>query len=328
MHDADNAEVVAVASRTLEKAAAWAEKEGVPKAYGSYDELIAAEDIDVIYIPLPTAFKFEWAMKVAKAGKSMVLEKPLPGQESPAEMAALINACAENGVQFFDGSMWQHSLRTKRVDEVVAAGSLGKIQRVDASFFFPAPSQEFIDGGNGRTDKTREPWGCFGDQGWYPVSGIMHFAGYVLPKRVQMISVTLNKVDTVISSAGVMWFDDFVATFDCGCIGAHRSYVHAMGSKGNLLIEDLVGGFGKSGNLAAYAEHFTGSDYFKLDDTMGKEEIVKVDACNHTTEMVRDMSRCALGEKEDRWPKAALANHTVMAALWRSHLGGNAVVEL
>ena len=77
MHDAKNAEVVAVASRALDRAQAWADEHDVPQAFGSYDELLADDSIDAVYIPVPTALRNEWIKKAARAGKHVYAEKPL-----------------------------------------------------------------------------------------------------------------------------------------------------------------------------------------------------------------------------------------------------------
>lgn len=330
MHDARNAEVIAVASRSLEKAEAWAKAHDVPKAYGSYDELIAADDIDVIYIPLPTALKKDWAIKCAKAGKSIILEKPLPGLTDATDLEEIVAACEESNVQFFDGSMWQHSTRTKEIRARLEAGEIGAIRRVDSGFTFNPEDEEWLNGGNGRTDKTREPMGCFGDQGWYPISAIMFAMGYDMPSRVQMVSTTLNKVDTVVASGGILWWaDGRWATFDCGATAAHRSYYHIAGEKGVINVEDLVGGQGKSGNFGAYGENFTGSGSYKMDDVKGKESVMTVEECNHTALMVEDMADTVLAKKPDPyWPTISLATHRTMAALWRSFEAGHTVVEM
>lgn len=81
-----NGEVYGVASRNLEKANEWAKKHDVPKGFGSYEELLADKNIDAIYIPLPTAFKTEWVVKAANAGKHVLVEKPLPGLKSDEEV--------------------------------------------------------------------------------------------------------------------------------------------------------------------------------------------------------------------------------------------------
>ncbi len=81
-----------------------------------------------------------------------------------------------------------------------------------------------LEGGNGRTDKKREPMGCFGDQGWYPIGAIMWAYEYELPVKVMMTYTKLNSVDTIIGCGGTLWFkNDRIATFDAGVEVCHRS---------------------------------------------------------------------------------------------------------
>ena len=69
--------VTAIASRTLDKATRFAQEMGIPRAYGSYAELLADPAIDAVYIPLPNALHAEWSMAAARAGKHVLCEKPL-----------------------------------------------------------------------------------------------------------------------------------------------------------------------------------------------------------------------------------------------------------
>ena len=104
MHDAANAEVVGIASRSLDRAEAWASEHGVPRAFGSYEDMLADDHIDAVYLPVPTAFRNEWIEKAARAGKHVYAEKPLADGIEDA-----IAVCKEHGVQFMDGTMWVHS---------------------------------------------------------------------------------------------------------------------------------------------------------------------------------------------------------------------------
>ena len=75
--DAENGVLSAIASRDLKKARALADRFGAPHAFGSYEEMLASDKIDGVYIPLPTSQHVEWAAKAAEAGKHVLVEKPL-----------------------------------------------------------------------------------------------------------------------------------------------------------------------------------------------------------------------------------------------------------
>lgn len=163
IQSAPNAEVTVVASRSVERAEAWAKEQGVG-SWCTYDELLTRDDVDAVYVPLPTGLRNDYLIKAAKAGKHVYSEKPLSGTYE--QFKEVIDACAAAGVQFMDGTMWVHSTRTREIESRVAAGAIGRVMRVNAAFTFRYPSEEWLNGGDGRTDKTREPMGCFGDQGW------------------------------------------------------------------------------------------------------------------------------------------------------------------
>ena len=75
--ESSNGVLTAVASRDLGKARALADRFGAPHAFGSYEEMLASDTIDGVYIPLPTSQHVEWAIKAADAGKHVLVEKPL-----------------------------------------------------------------------------------------------------------------------------------------------------------------------------------------------------------------------------------------------------------
>lgn len=104
--------VTAVASRSLSKAQTWGSDRDIPKAYGSYEELLADHEVDGVYIPLPTTMKSEWAVKAAEKGKHVLVEKPFA---SEADIRIMEEACVKNNVQFMDGTMWVHHIRAEKV---------------------------------------------------------------------------------------------------------------------------------------------------------------------------------------------------------------------
>ena len=107
------AEVVAVASRVLEKAQKFATRHNIPVAYGSYDDLLEDKSIECVYIPLPSGLKREWAIKAAEHGKHVLVEKPFC---SEADVQAMNAACERCGVLFMDGTMWVHHKRADLVE--------------------------------------------------------------------------------------------------------------------------------------------------------------------------------------------------------------------
>ena len=156
--------VVAVASRDLAKAQAFIDKHAAtPKAAMggakacSYDELVALDAVDAVYCPLPTGLRNAWIRKAIEAGKHVYAEKPMGG--SVEELKALLQQCKAANLQFMDGCMWYHSARTKAIDALLQSGELGPLRTVNAAFTFHYPDEAWLDGGNGRTDKKREPMG-------------------------------------------------------------------------------------------------------------------------------------------------------------------------
>src|SRR5438105_2549730 len=110
IHDSGNSTIVAVASRDLERSRRFIAEcqaevafETVPEAYGSYEELLASQAVDAVYIPLPTGLRKEWVLRAAEAGKHIVCEKPCA--VSVADLREMLDACRRHRVQFMDGVM-------------------------------------------------------------------------------------------------------------------------------------------------------------------------------------------------------------------------------
>ena len=173
IRNSGNTTIVAVASRSEEKAQAFIDEcQGqvafpeAPRAIGSYEQLLAADDVDAVYVPLPTGVRKEWVIRAAQAGKHVMCEKPcgIHGDD----VAEMIEACNKACVQFMDGVMFMHSARLDAVRAALDDGvSVGKITRIASQFSFCAP-EEFREG-NIRVHSGLEPAGCLGDLGWYTI---------------------------------------------------------------------------------------------------------------------------------------------------------------
>ena len=102
---------------------------------GSYEELLASDTVDAVYVPLPTGIRKTWLIRAAEAGKHVLSEKPVAATAD--DVKEILAACRRNSVQFMDGVMFMHSRRLDRLREVLSDGqSFGQIRRIVAHFSF------------------------------------------------------------------------------------------------------------------------------------------------------------------------------------------------
>jgi predicted dehydrogenase len=157
--------VVAIGSRSKQKAQelldASPNTTSASTSLCSYDEVLASQDVDIVYIPLPSALHLEWVEKAANAGKHILLEKPIA--TSAEEASAMVEACARNNVQLMDGTMWMHHKRADLMMEMLQSGKLGDVKDVTAIFSFTAPADFHT---NVRFQAECDPLGALGDLGW------------------------------------------------------------------------------------------------------------------------------------------------------------------
>ena len=131
---ADDAELVAVGSRTQENADAFADKYGAPRRHASYEALAADPDVDAIYVATPHVFHKANSMLCLRAGKAVLCEKPIT--INAADTAELVACAREEGV-FLMEAMWTRFLPAiVKVRELIAEGKIGEVQMVKADFCF------------------------------------------------------------------------------------------------------------------------------------------------------------------------------------------------
>ncbi len=125
-------ELLAIASRSLERAKAKAAENGAPRAYGSYDELVADRDVDAIYIGLPNGVHARWAIAAANAGKHVLCDKSL-ALDVDSAMAAR-RAFSERGLRLVEGFMYRHHPQWTLVRNLLESGVIGPVRHVRAWF--------------------------------------------------------------------------------------------------------------------------------------------------------------------------------------------------
>ncbi len=126
--------VDAIASRDLAKARKAADALGIPKAYGSYEELLADPDIDAIYNPLPNQMHVPWTAKAAEAGKHVLCEKPL--SLTVAEAETLLAVRARTGVKIGEAFMIRSYTQWRRLRELLTSGRIGELRSVVGFFSY------------------------------------------------------------------------------------------------------------------------------------------------------------------------------------------------
>ena len=127
-------EIAAIASRNRERAEAAAHDLNIPKAYGSYEELIADPDIDAIYNPLPNHLHVPWSVRAAEAGKHVLCEKPIG--LNVAEAAQLIAVRNRTGVKMGEAFMVQSHPQWVRIVELVRSGRIGELRSAVGTFSY------------------------------------------------------------------------------------------------------------------------------------------------------------------------------------------------
>lgn len=218
----------ALSSRRLETAQAWAGEFGHPRAYGTYDDLLADPDVDAVYIPLPNELHRPWVFAAADAGKHVLCEKPLA--LDAAEAHEMVAHCRTRRVVLMEAFMWRHQARTAGVRRLVAEGGIGELRMVRSSFSFP------IEPGDWRLDATRGG-GALWDVGCYGVSTARLFAG-AEPDACQAVA-RFGTTGVDLSLTAVLRFPNGVlGQLDCSFEQPFRCVYELVGTRGSLQVPD------------------------------------------------------------------------------------------
>jgi D-xylose 1-dehydrogenase (NADP+, D-xylono-1,5-lactone-forming) len=255
-------ELLAVASRSHEAAAAFAAEASIPRSYGSYDDLLADPDVEAVYIPLPNSLHAPWTVRAVEAGKHVLCEKPLG--LSAAECRVMQGAAELHGVRLMEAFMYRYHPRTRRVVELVRSGALGALRTIRSTFSFVVE-----DPANIRLD-AHLGGGSLMDVGCYCVDVGRALAG-AEPDEVQAF-MTLHPGGVDRSLAGTLRFgDELVAQFTCSLDAARTEAVEVVGREGRI---DVPRAFlpGQGATEATWTGHdgevrpmaFEGVDQYRL----------------------------------------------------------------
>jgi len=225
---AERSEVVAIASRDPGRARAAASELGIPRAFGSYEDLLADPEVDAVYNPLPNHLHAEWTIAAARAGKHVLCEKPLATTSADAER--MIQACEAEGVLLMEAFMYRLHPTWEAVTSLVASGRIGELKTVQSWFSYfnddPGDIRNLVETGGG----------ALYDIGCYCVNLSRMLFG-AEPQRVQGSVLRDPVMGIDVLTSGILDFGDGVATFTCSTRAEPDQRVHIYGTDGRISIE-------------------------------------------------------------------------------------------
>ena len=220
--------VAAIASRNKGKAETAAKEWGIPKAYGSYEELLADPELDAIYNPLPNHLHLEWIKKAADAGKPMLCEKPLG--LNAAEVEEAIEYTRKKGVPLMEAFMYRFHPQWVRAKELSACGEIGSVKIVQSHFTYNNTDPNNI------RNQLQAGGGALMDIGCYAVSSARFIFGEE-PTKVMSRVERSPEFGTDVFSSGILQFPSGQSTFTVSTQTNDAQKVHILGTGGSITIE-------------------------------------------------------------------------------------------
>ncbi len=305
IQQAEGAVLEAIASRTLDKAQKVAKQFGIPRAYGSYEELLADPELEAIYIPLPNHLHKPWSIAALRAGKHVLCEKPIALNAAEArEMQAVAQ---ETGRILLEAFAYRFNPIVQKAMEITRSGELGELRMLHSSLTFVLPEDPTnvrLQAGIGG--------GALYDVGCYAINVQRMLAGRE-PLHAWAKLLWSDKYAVDIAGAGVLDFgEQLLGTFDTSFCAPGGSYFRVVGTKGKLESPEGFGSREGKPTLALTIE--------------GKTEQIAVPPANGYVLEVQDLSEAIRGIHPPRFGWEPLdANMRVIDACFAADKAGHAV---
>jgi xylose dehydrogenase (NAD/NADP) len=229
IRSSQNSELIAVASRSQERASEYAATWGIPRFHSSYEDLLADPEIDIIYNSLPNALHAEWSIKALQMGKHVLCEKPLT--TNLKDIDAIEKTAMITGKVITEAFMYRHHPQTILVKQMIDHGDIGTVRLIQGSFcyFNTRPSDIRFDPGLGG--------GSLWDIGCYPIS----YARYIIgnePVEVFGHQVSGETGVDVMFAGQILFPGDVIAQFDCSFITPYKVGMEITGEQGRIAIPE------------------------------------------------------------------------------------------
>lgn len=223
-------EVTAICSRNINKAEKAAKELNIPKAYGSYEELISDPDIDAVYNPLPNNMHVSWSIKALEAGKHVLCEKPIGMNSYEAEKLA---DAAKNypGLKIMEAFMYRFHPQWQKAKSLVKNGKIGEVKTITSFFSYYNSDPENI------RNKSEAGGGALMDIGCYCIS----FPRFILEKEPFRVSGIIDrdpKMKTDRFTSGILDFSSgVISSFTCSTQLFPYQRAQIFGTEGSIEIE-------------------------------------------------------------------------------------------
>jgi predicted dehydrogenase len=297
-------EVVAIASRDQAKADQARRQLDLPKAYGSYEELLEDAEIEAIYNPLPNHLHVPWSIKAAEAGKHVLCEKPL--SLTVAEAKQLLAVRDRAGVKMGEAFMVKTHPQWLRTREIVRSGAIGKLNAIAGLFFYFNRDPKNV--------RNKVEWGGGGlmDIGCYPITTSRFIFGEE-PLRVVGTLERDPEFGTDRLASAILEFPSGQAIFTCGTQTAYYQRMHFLGTKGRVEIE-----------IPFNAPKDRPTKIFVGDEQGGPPRVEELPVCDQYTIQGDIFSKAVRGQGEVPVSlEDAVQNMAVIEALFRSVESGH-----
>ena len=222
-------DITAIASRSMEKARAAASQLHIPKAYGSYEELLADPEIDAIYNPMPNHLHVPWSIKALQAGKHVLCEKPIALTYAEAQTLAA-TASQYPHLKVMEAFMYRFHPQWERVRQLVRAGNIGTLRTVQSFFSY------YLDDPHNVRSINDFGGGGMLDIGCYTISSARFIFGSEPQRVFGMLEYDPQfKVDRLASA--ILDFGSGTATFTCSTQLSPYQRINIFGTEGRVEIE-------------------------------------------------------------------------------------------
>jgi D-xylose 1-dehydrogenase (NADP+, D-xylono-1,5-lactone-forming) len=224
----DKLELVGVASRDQARAEEYARQWEIPRAYGSYEALLADDEIEAVYISLPNNLHAEWSIRSLEAGKHVLCEKPM-GKRA-AEIERAFDVAERTGLLLSEAFMYRHNPQARRLRELLDEGAIGEPRIARARFGFA-----LFDTANIRLRPDVEG-GSLMDVGCYCVNGLRLVAGE--PELVFGQQLVGPSGTDWVFTGSLRFPGEVFGFFDCWTSLPERDELEVLGTEGSLFLDD------------------------------------------------------------------------------------------